>query len=86
MEADLSERVTKLTLELANGEVQTYAIHDNDGVMCLIISKEQNFVVNRGCCDTLSETGIVLLDELIRSAKALVQITGLNKWVQSHKN
>jgi hypothetical protein len=86
MEADLSRRVVKVTLELADGETQTYAIHDNDGVMCLMVSKEQNFLVSKGYCGAPSETGIALLDELVQSAKTLEQAIRLDRWEQNHRN
>ena len=86
MEAELSKRVVKVTLELADGEVRTYAIHDNDRVMCLMVSKEQNFLVNKGYCGTLSGTGLVLLDKLVQNAKTLEHVIRLDRWERNHRN
>ena len=86
METALSKRVVKVTLELADGEVRTYAIHDNDGVMCLMVSKEQGFLVSKGYCGTLSETGLVLLDELVQNAKTLEHVIRLDRWERNHRN
>jgi len=86
METDLSKRVVKVTLELADGEVQTYAIHNNDGVICLMVSKEQDFMITRGYCGAPSETGLVLLDELVQNAKVLEQTIRLDRWERNNRN
>jgi succinylglutamate desuccinylase len=85
METELSKRVVKVTLGLADGEVQNYTIHDNDGIMCLMVSKEQNFVVSKGYSGT-AETGLMLLDKLVQCAKSLEQAISLDRWEQNHKN
>jgi len=86
MGQDFSKRVTRVTLELSNGETESYAIHDNDGVLCLMVSKEQDFAIVKGYCGTPQETGIVLLDELVQNAKVLEETIRMDKWWEIHRN
>jgi len=85
-EKALQRRVVRVTVELANGEVESWSIHDRDGILCLCISKEQNFVITRAYCGDPKETGIALLTVLLKAIETLEQAVRLDQWSWKKRN
>lgn len=78
-------QIVKVTLELRNGEVDVRDIGDNDGVICLAFSKEQDFRLSAGYCKDL-ETQTELLSELVEIVERFAKTIELQRWVNEHKN
>lgn len=85
MEDDIENRVVKVTLERTNGEIDMKTIGDNDGVVCLIFSKEQDLHISAGYCEDM-ETQLELLSELARIVEAFAKAIELQRWVNEHRN
>jgi len=79
------ERVMKVTLERTDGETESFIFHDDDGVIVLGVSKEPDFIINRGYCGS-QEASVALLTELVEVAKKIEGATRTDKWHRINRN
>ncbi len=85
MEQASLKRAVRVTLELVDGTIQSYALNENDGMVCFLVSKKQNFAQYIGYCSD-TELQLWLLENLVYVAKDLERTVKLQRWIDLHKS
>ena len=85
MEQDLSKRVVKVTIELANGTVETRSIGDNDSSVIILVLEESHQYRNSIYCGS-RVTAPILLGAMTKHVIGLAAALRMDKWQRIHQN
>jgi len=83
---DIPRRVTKVTLELMDGTVESFQINKDDGMFCILLSKKQDFDRNTGYCGSDLELQLRLLERVIQFAQSLRKAISVERWMDKRQN